>query len=75
MNVTRHAEARHCTIRLATADSLEIEVEDDGAGLPPQRAAGVGLRSMRERAEELGGTVTILFEPGRGTTVRAQLPC
>jgi signal transduction histidine kinase len=75
MNVVRHAAAQHCAIRLATATGLEIEVEDDGAGLPPQHAAGVGLRSMRERAEELGGVLTIQSEPGQGTTVRAQLPC
>jgi signal transduction histidine kinase len=75
MNVTRHAGAQHCCIRLAMAQGLEIEVVDDGAGFGPESRAGVGLRSIRERAEELGGTVTLESEPGRGTTIRAQLPC
>lgn len=53
---------------------LELEISDDGRGLPAQVQAGVGLLSLRERAAELGGTCRI--EPGRagGTRVRACLP-
>jgi len=48
-------------------------VADDGTGQPPS-ATGTGLQSMRERAEELGGTCIVRFRPGRGTEVEARLP-
>jgi signal transduction histidine kinase len=74
-NVVRHAEARACTITLDVADAgLRLMVEDDGNGLASDRRAGVGLGSMRERAEELGGTLDLEQRPGGGTCVRAQLP-
>jgi signal transduction histidine kinase len=52
---------------------LRLEVGDDGRGMGAGR--GVGLHSMCERAEELGGT--LLVGPGSegGTVVRAELPC
>ena len=53
-NVVRHASARNCIVRLEISSDLMLEITDDGAGLPPDRRAGVGLTSMRERAEELG---------------------
>jgi signal transduction histidine kinase len=77
-NVIRHAQARHCAIRFSldemeTHQALQIEIQDDGIGLPDTRRAGVGTRSMRERAEELGGTCVI--EPViRGTRVCVKLP-
>jgi signal transduction histidine kinase len=55
-NVVRHAGARSCQIRLSLGGALEMEITDDGVGLPEDRHAGVGLTSMRERAVELGGT-------------------
>jgi signal transduction histidine kinase len=73
-NVVRHAAARTCLIRLGLGEALCLEIEDDGVGLPPSRQAGVGLRSMRERAEELGGTCLVESLPTRGTCVRARLP-
>jgi signal transduction histidine kinase len=73
-NVVRHAHARRCTIRLALADGLQIEVSDDGVGRPRQTTGGVGLRSMAERATELGGRLAVENRPGGGTLVRAQLP-
>ena len=73
-NVVRHAGARNCRIRLALGALLELEIADDGVGLPDQRRIGVGLTSMRERAEELGGTCVIEAAPGGGTLVRARLP-
>jgi two-component system, NarL family, sensor kinase len=57
---------------------LCIEVWDDGRGLPDEDdrpRIGVGLRSIRERAEELGGRCVVRSEPGGGTVVRAALPC
>ncbi len=78
-NTIRHAHAKHSTIQFIGNDdgqtsSLQIEILDDGVGLPRELRAGIGLRSMRERAEELGGTV--LVEPflQGGTRVVAILP-
>jgi signal transduction histidine kinase len=73
-NVARHAGARSCRIRLTPGELLELEIADDGAGLPAERRLGVGLMSMRERAEELGGTCSVEAALGGGTLVRAQLP-
>lgn len=71
-NVVCHAHAHTCTVRITITDALEVEVTDDGVGLPRDKRPGVGLRSMRERAEELGGLCSI--ESGRGTRLRARLP-
>lgn len=73
-NVVRHARARHCLIQLAVDEELRLEITDDGAGLPAARQAGVGLQSMRQRATELGGMLTLEEVPGGGTCVRARLP-
>jgi signal transduction histidine kinase len=73
-NVVKHAQAGRCTVRLTAADALEIEIADDGVGLPDKRRAGVGLLSMRERAEELGGTCVVEAVPEGGTRVTARLP-
>jgi two-component system NarL family sensor kinase len=74
-NVQRHSGADGATVRLTrTADEVHIEVADTGTGLSPDRRAGVGLSSMRERAEELGGTFGIGPGPGGGTVVRVRLP-
>jgi|GEM_PF-286567 len=78
-NVIRHAQAKHCTIRFSTKQNgsneiLQVEIQDDGCGMPVARRAGVGLRSMRERAEEVGGTCLVESIEGRGTSVRVQLP-
>ena len=77
-NVSRHAKARSCTVRLAcpTGQTLDVEVADDGVGLPDTPEGGVGLSSMRERAAELGGECEI-GRPSRatnGTRVFARLP-
>ena len=72
-NMARHARARTCVVRLWAAAELRVEVTDDGVGLPARATAGVGLRSMRERATEVGGSWRIAGAGG-GTTVRASLP-
>ena len=77
-NVVRHAEARICHVCLRldeAAGLLCLEVQDDGKGLPIQRRAGIGLNSMLERAEELGGTLTITSLSTGGTSVLVRLPC
>jgi signal transduction histidine kinase len=73
-NVVRHAGAGTCLVRISLDGALELEITDDGIGLPPDRPAGVGLTSMRERAVELGGTCEILPTPTGGTRVLARLP-
>ena len=76
-NVARHAHAKTCRVRLSLdrgAGVLEVEITDDGAGIPEERVAGVGLSSMRERAEELGGTLEVEPGPQGGTRVLARLP-
>jgi signal transduction histidine kinase len=55
-------------------DRLVVEVTDDGSGAVAARPGGVGLSSMRQRAESVGGVLTIAAVPGAGTRVRAVLP-
>ena len=78
-NAARHARARSCRIRLTFEDTPErpelwLEITDDGVGLPAERHVGVGLYSMRERAEELGGQCTVESPPEGGTRTLARLP-
>lgn len=73
-NVSRHAGAHHCYVRLSLPDDLCLEILDDGRGLPSEVRAGVGLISMRERAEELGGRCTAEALPQGGTGITAHLP-
>ena len=75
-NVVRHARARTCCVRLTlTASCLGLEVTDDGCGLPEHPEAGVGTRSIVERAAEIGGTAAVRSRADEaGTVVRAQLP-
>jgi signal transduction histidine kinase len=76
-NVVRHAGADSCSIRIRLDDgacALVVEIEDDGRGVRPDDRAGVGMISMRERTEELGGRCTVTPLPGGGTLVKAILP-
>ena len=79
-NVGKHARASACTVRLTQlSDRLLIEVEDDGVGFiedtdRPIVARGLGLISIRERANRLGGTFNILSTPGSGTRLIVSLP-
>ena len=73
-NTQRHSGADRCVVRLSRdAGDLHIEVADTGSGLAVDRRPGVGLSSMRERAEELGGTFEAGDRPGGGTVVRVRL--
>jgi two-component system NarL family sensor kinase len=74
-NVARHAQAARCTVSLCVrGDDVLITVYDDGVGIRPGQAPGLGLRSIAERAVELGGTATVEAVPAGGTVVRARLP-
>jgi two-component system NarL family sensor kinase len=73
-NAARHSGAQHCGIRLWLNGGLQLEVSDDGTaggGTPFQ--AGVGISSMRERADELGATLDI-DQSATGTRVHTVLP-
>jgi signal transduction histidine kinase len=72
-NALRHSAARTIRIRLhAGNDALTVRVSDDGGASPGWRE-GTGMRSMRERAEHLGGSLDIGLD-GAGMTVEARLP-
>jgi len=75
-NVSRHAGVREAWIRLKyLPDSLELEVEDHGAGFVADKTQrGIGLVAMRERAELIGGTLAVMPLPQGGTHVRLQIP-
>lgn len=86
-NVIRHARAQHVWLRLrretdpSEGSRLMLEVEDDGQGfvVPAQwielaRQGHLGLVSMVERAEGIGGQLQVFSTPGQGTRVRAVLP-
>lgn len=76
-NVARHSGARACRLALTHVEggrTLRLEIADDGVGLPDQHPVGVGLVSMRERAEELGGRLTITSASTGRTTVLVELP-
>ena len=73
-NVVRHAQASMCVLKIQRNGNLTITISDDGCGLPATAGRGIGMRSMRERAKELGGSWTIEARPGGGTVVRACFP-
>jgi signal transduction histidine kinase len=73
-NVVRHAQARHAEITIGANGALDITVSDDGRGLAERVQYGVGLSSMRERAEELGGYCSIENRAGGGTHLHARIP-
>jgi signal transduction histidine kinase len=74
-NCVRHAAAHHVRIALQRfAETVMLHVEDDGKGFLTGRARGLGLLGMEERVVQLGGRFRVQSEPGRGTTVTAELP-
>jgi signal transduction histidine kinase len=80
-NVVRHAHARRCMVKVDYAIDpddarrrLTLTITDDGCGIAPQAAGGVGLRSMRERADEIGGVFMVQAQPGGGTRVQVTVP-
>jgi two-component system, NarL family, sensor histidine kinase DevS len=75
-NVGRHSGAATCRVSLTrTQDHAVLEIDDDGAGFEPSHTRrGDGLTNLEQRAEAAGGRAVIESAPGRGTTVRVQLP-
>ncbi len=76
-NVLKHAQVTSVTVRIrADGDHVELEVEDNGKGFDPATVSdrgGMGLANMRERAERLGGSLTLVSAPGKGTTVKVEV--
>jgi signal transduction histidine kinase len=76
-NVLKHAEVTSVTVRIRTdGDRVELEVEDNGKGFDPTAVSdrgGMGLINMRERAESLGGSLTVVSAPGEGTRVKVEV--
>jgi signal transduction histidine kinase len=73
-NALKHAHAKTVTVSLRQAgDALSLEITDDGMGFDTDNAhqeGKMGLRDMEERAAELGGRLTVISEPGKGTRVK-----
>jgi signal transduction histidine kinase len=77
-NALKHAAAASVYIRIrAYDDRIEMRVVDDGQGFDVQAArerGGMGLTTMRERADQIGGALNVRSAPGKGTTVRVVVP-
>jgi signal transduction histidine kinase len=74
-NALRHSQATRLTVGLCQAQGhLVLRITDDGTGIPPEHREGVGLASMRQRAEELGGVWSLHSAGGQGTAVETSLP-
>ncbi len=74
-NAMRHADCTRIVIRLASEpDRVILEIEDDGVGMDPDRGPGVGLQSMRERAQGMGAGLRVTSRLERGSLVRLEIP-
>jgi signal transduction histidine kinase len=76
-NCSRHARARHVLVKIQRAPNAVVAmVSDDGVGFDPTRARGrgLGLVGMEERVRELGGTLNIATQQGRGSRITARIP-
>ena len=73
-NAARHSGGRRCCLELTTGQLLRLVITDDGHGLGNPHGEGTGIRTMRERARELGGRLTIEAADGAGGRVVAELP-
>jgi signal transduction histidine kinase len=73
-NVRRHAAASSVSVRLSVVDdAVRLAVRDDGTGFDPDGVSGFGLRGMRSRAEQVGGTLSVRSGP-RGTELTLEVP-
>jgi signal transduction histidine kinase len=74
-NVRKHAQASAVTVALSSAgDGLRLSVADNGIGLDDEHTEGYGLRGMRSRVAQVGGTMSVSPTPGGGTTVTVEVP-
>jgi signal transduction histidine kinase len=74
-NVAKHASATHASVTVTNGNGrLAVEVSDDGVG-GADAALGTGLRGISDRLAAIDGQFDIDSKPGRGTTLRASIPC
>ena len=74
-NVMHHSGASRASVTIDVRDkAITLQVSDNGSGQVAARAGGVGLASMRERAQEISGTLQLHAVPGRETTVAVSFP-
>ena len=76
-NIVKHAHASSVRIRMrCSPENVTLDVSDDGIGFEPEGdfPGHLGLHSMRERTERLGGTLAVESAPGKGTQIRAWIP-
>jgi signal transduction histidine kinase len=83
-NVQKHARASRALVTLSyLEDAVIVDIQDDGVGFEPgkllaaplrQTDGGYGLKALRERALQFGGTLDIESSPGAGTTIALTLP-
>ena len=74
-NAVKHAQARRVLVALAQPDGqLAVEIRDDGCGFDQATVRGLGLASLADRIAIVNGTLHIDSTPGRGTTLRAEVP-
>jgi signal transduction histidine kinase len=74
-NAVRHSGARNATVRVKhSQQGIQLRVADDGRGFDPARTRGMGLLGMEERMKRLGGTFHLESQPGKSTTITAELP-
>jgi signal transduction histidine kinase len=74
-NAARHASARTASVRVVEdLQTIQVSIVDHGRGFDTPRVRGLGLVGMEERVKRLGGRLNIESSPGKGTTVKAELP-
>jgi signal transduction histidine kinase len=74
-NVRKHARSRAVAVTLEyTPEATRLTVRDDGTGFDPSAGEGYGLRGMRARIEQVGGTLTLTGPPSGGTLLEAAIP-
>jgi signal transduction histidine kinase len=83
-NVRKHARASRVALTLSyMGDTVALDARDDGVGFDPlqtateardQTTGGFGLKGMRERVEQVGGTLSVESAPGEGSTLVVELP-
>jgi signal transduction histidine kinase len=81
-NCARHAQAHQIRVALHIGtDQLSLSIQDDGRGMPAHlpasdrsSASGLGLIGMEERVRELGGSLDVQSQPGKGTLIKVSIP-
>ncbi|WP_162848604.1 sensor histidine kinase [Paenibacillus nanensis] len=73
-NALRHSQGTACHIRLSVDETLRIQIADNGIGMSGAPKQGVGIRSMRERAEELNGRIAFQHTAETGTRIEIEIP-